>query len=295
VAPVLEVAIFSFNRGAWLANCVESVQRNIPQARLRIHDDNSDDPHTLAVLAGMADFVVRAGPAGAADHGGLYANMQRALETAQGDFVLFLQDDMQIVRPVAADEIAAIAGIFDSDPRLGFLAPIFMKGERMKRYRRKLTPDDALRLYQPAPHAAPPITYIDTALAHVGRLREAGWRFRPSEAQNVAQALDLFGPMPFLAEPFSFFCPEVPIFRNRRQSLAARLASRIAGEGVKAFHDMTPGAVRAFKTRALNVWPVAEDFLTPTDPRVRRPFVYKDVKARWWLNALHRLEKALRR
>ncbi len=295
MAPLLEIAVFSFNRGAWLENCVASVRRNVPLARLRVYDDNSDDPDTLTVLGRLGDIVSRAGSAGQGRHGGLYVNMQRALDQAQGDFLMFLQEDMQIVRPVGEDDIAGIARVFDSDPCMGFVAPIFMKGARMNRYRRKLAPEPDLRIYRPDPGAAAPIAYFDTALAHVARLREAGWRFQPSEAQNVTQARRLFGPMPLLADPFSFFCPEVPIFRNRARTLAARLAPRITGGGVKAFHDMGPEAARAFKARRLEVWPVAEDFLTPVDPCVRRPFVYKDVKARWWLNALHRLEKALRR
>lgn len=295
MAPLLEVAVFSFNRGAWLENCVASVRRNMAQARLRVYDDNSDDPDTLAVLGRLGDIVNRAEPAGQARHGGLYANMQQALDQTQGDFLMFLQDDMQVVRPVGQDDIAGIARIFDSDPRIGFVAPIFMKGARMNRYRGKLTPEPDLRIYRPDPEDAASIAYFDTALAHVARLREAGWRFQPSEAQNVTQARRLFGPMPWLADPFSFFCPEVPIFRNRARTLAARLAPRITGGGVKAFHDIGPEAARTFKTRGLEVWPEAEDFLTPLDRSVRRPFIYKDVKARWWLNALHRLEKALRR
>ena len=43
---MFEVAIFSYNRGEYLKNCVESVRRNIPDATIRVYDDCSDDPET---------------------------------------------------------------------------------------------------------------------------------------------------------------------------------------------------------------------------------------------------------
>lgn len=289
------VAVFSYNRGAYLRNCVDSLRRNMPMADITIHDDRSDDPDTLAVLAEYADLVRQPGGTGGSRHGGLYANMQAALEATQADYLLFLQEDMQIVRPVSGDDLAHVEALFDADPRRAFVSPLFIKGVRLPRHKRQMQPDPAARAYVARPGVADAPAYFDVSIGHVGRLRVARWRYQDSEAANVAQARQLFGPMPILGDPFAFFCPEVPIFRNRGQSLAARIAARLTGPGVRAFNDMTADQVAALCARPLTDWPVAEAFLTPRDPSVRRPFVYKDVKVRWWLAALHKIEETIRR
>lgn len=297
---MLDVAIFAFNRPDYLRNCVESVRRNIPGARLRVYDDASDDPAQIAYLESLGLEAVRRTAADKARHGGLYANMTAALAGAEHDHILMLQDDMQVVRPLAPDDLGRIRALFAADPARAFVGPLFMKAERMRRFRRELCPDPGARAYvSPPGHGQDKkrcLSYFDVHLAHVPRLRAANWVYDAAgEGTIAAHARDLFGPMPVMADPIAFFCPEVPFFRHRdKKTLAARIAGRVLGPGLKAFHDMTPAEVAALKARDLSVWPVAEDFLRPTDPRTRRPFVYKDVKARLWLYALHKVEQRLR-
>jgi hypothetical protein len=297
---MLDVAIFAFNRPDYLRNCVESVRRNIPGARIRVHDDASDDPAQIAYLESLGAEAVRRTAAEKARHGGLYANMTAALAGAEHEHILMLQDDMQVVRPVGSDDLDRIHALFAADPARAFVGPLFMKAERMRRFRRELCPDRRARAYVSPPghprDAKHCLSYFDVHLAHVGRLRAAGWVYDAAgEGPIAARARELFGPMPVMADPIAFFCPEVPFFRHRdKKTIAARIAARFVGQGLKAFHDMTPAEVAALKARDLSVWPVAEDFLTPTDPRTRRPFVYKDVKARLWLYALHKIEQRLR-
>ncbi|WP_372603586.1 glycosyltransferase family A protein [Actibacterium sp.] len=290
----LEVAIFSYNRGAYLKQAVASVQRNIPQARLRVFDDDSDDPETCAYLDQISDMVTRHSRRDTGDrHGGLYINMQRALESAQAPRLLMLQDDTQVVRPVDATDLAQFDALFAADPKAGFICPLFIRGQRKRRYRRRMMPDPDLRCYRARP-GKPGLGYFDITVLDVERLRQADWRFQLSEDANIAQARQLFSEMPLMADPFAFYCPEVPFYRHRRQSLAAQLAPRIIGTGVKGYHDLTADQVAALRARPLKRWPVAEKFLTPTDPATRRPFVYKDVKARWYLNLMYKVEQALR-
>lgn len=296
----LDVTIFSFNRADYLRHAVQSARVHLPGARIRVFDDNSTDPATLDYLATLGDAVVRSGSPGDSRHGGLYANMQRAFDSAQGRYLLMLQDDVQVVRPVDAQDMADIDRIFDSDPRCAFVSVLFLKGARMRRYRRMLAPLPERGVYDappglPARLAGKRQAYFDVALWHLDRLRAAGWSVLPSEHGNVLRAHDLFSTMPVMRNPFVFYCPEVPFYRHRSQTWAARLAGHVLGRAVKGFHPMTAAQVAALRARPITVWPRAEDFLEPTDPAVRRPFVYKDVKARWWLYALHRAEQALRR
>lgn len=297
---MLDVAIFAFNRPDYLRNCVDSVRRNIPGARIRVYDDASDDPGQIAYLDSLGPEAVRRTAADKARHGGLYANMNAALAGAEHDHILMLQDDMQVVRPVGPDDLDQIRALFAADSARAFVGPLFMKAERMRRFRRELVPDPGARAYiSPMGHADDKkrcLSYFDVHLAHVPRLRAAGWVYDAAgEGPIATHARARFGPMPVMADPIAFFCPEVPFFRHRdKKTLAARMAARFVGQGLKAFHDMTPAEVTALKARDLSVWPVAENFLRPTDPRTRRPFVYKDVKARLWLYVLHKAEQRLR-
>jgi Glycosyl transferase family 2 len=296
----LTLAIFSYNRGAYLAHCVASAQRNMPWAKVVVYDDASDDPETLAVLNALPVPVHNVAKGDAGKHGGLYANMQKALDQATTRYLMFLQEDMQIVRPVDAADLVTIDRIFDADPARAFTCPLFMKGRRLARHRRLQVPDAALRCYRLADDVgadarATRLAYYDVSLADVARLRAAAWVFQPSEIANITQARALFSDMPMLGDPFAFFCPEVPIFRNRAQSLSSRLAARISGADVKSITDLTPVQVTALRARPLSDWPKAERYLTPRDPRVRKPFVYKDVKARWWLNLIYLAERVFRK
>ena len=226
--------------------------------------------------------------------------MNAALADAQHEHILMLQDDMQVVRPMSSDDMERIREIFSEDPTRAFVGPLFMKAERIRRFRRELRPDYRSRSYVSNPKDTHDkkrcLSYFDVHLAHIPRLRAKNWVYDANgEGTIAAKARDVFGPMPMMADPFVFFCPEVPFFRHRdKKTLAARIAGKILGHKLKTFHDMTPAEVEAMKARDLSVWPVAEDFLRPTDPRTRRPFVYKDVKARLWLYVLHKAEQRLR-
>lgn len=297
---MIDVAIFAFNRPDYLQNCVDSVRRNIPGVRIRIYDDASDDPKQLGYLQTLGEEAVLRSSTDKDRHGGLYANMNAALAGAVHDHLLMLQDDMQVVRLVSPDDLDQIRTIFAEDEARHFLGPLFMKADRMRRFRRELTPDRRLRTYvSPATHPKDKkhcLSFFDVHIAHVPRLRAANWFYENGEGGSAAKARDQFGAMPVMADPIAFFCPEVPFFRSReRKTLASRIAGRFVGKNLKAFTDMSAEEVKELKARDLSVWPIAEKFLRPTDPRVVRPFVYKDVKARLWLYALHKIEQRLRR
>ncbi|GHC55658.1 glycosyltransferase family A protein [Neogemmobacter tilapiae] len=292
---MIEVAIFSYNRVEYLKNCVDSVRLNMPDARLRIFDDNSDDPAMLEYLSRTDAEVVRADTKDEERHGGLYANMQRALDMAEHDYLILLQDDTQVVRPVGPDDLYEIDRIFRANDRRAFLCVLFMKAARMRRFRREVDAYPDENIYRTAAgisekNFARRLAYFDVVLCNVGRLRTVNWTFAPSERANCEMARELFEDMPVMKSPFVFFCPEVPFFRNRSKTLAARIAARVVGTDLKRYLDLDEAKTTLLKERPLSQWPIAEDWLTPTNPKVRRPFVFKDVSARWWLSALHKIE-----
>jgi hypothetical protein len=292
----LTVAVFSYSRGAYLEFCLASLARNLPQAQVVVYDDLSDDPATKAVLAALKVPLVQPSAVARAQHGGLYVNMARALAEVETDYLLFLQDDMQIVRPVDDQDFADIAAIFDADPDCGLVSPLFMKAGIARKLRAQYQTAAGLAAYQTAPdipRAEMRFAFADVCLAHVARLRAAGFAVLEGEGHNERQALEKFSQMPLMSAPFAFYCPEVPTFRNRKRPLSgqiARLRRRPEGLG---YHDMTAAEVAGFRARDPAIWPFAEDFLTPQNPQVRKPFVFQDFQGPLALRVLARIEYLL--
>jgi hypothetical protein len=123
----------------------------------------------------------------------------------------------------------------------------------------------------------------------------ANWSFGPTEKAMMQAAGAQFGAMPFMGDPILFFCPEVPIYRNRGRSLASKIASRVVGDDVKSLEYLSKESNENFISRSLSDWPVAEQWLVPQNSAVRRPFVYKNVNARLWLRVLYRMERLLQK
>lgn len=297
----LEVAIFSYNRPDCLKNCLKSVRANLPQARIRVFDDNSDDPELLAYFATLPEgmLVLPSYESGESRHGGLYPNMQHALDTAERRYLIMLQDDTQVVREIDQVDLNAIERAFNDDPNRAFLSITFLRGARIRRYRRDMILHRDVELYDTphtpgSPEYEKRTAYFDISLWNVERLK-GNWTVLDSEGANVEQARERFSSMPHVAHPFAFHVPEVPFYRHRHRTLAARLTHWIVGDPPKRFIQMNPQEVEAMRARDLDHWPIAEDFLTPADPNARRPFVYKDVKRHWWLSLLSKVELKLRK
>jgi glycosyltransferase involved in cell wall biosynthesis len=300
--PSLDVAIFSYNRGDYLKNCVDSLQRNVPGVHYTVYDDGSDEPLTVAYLKSLGEHVLHMKSAGEDRHGGYYSNMQAALDATRADYLMMLQDDVQVVRPFAPEDLSSIHRVFDQSPTTVFISPLFLKGSKRAYFKQRYQPDAVLRCYRwsadPDETGKVPQKYADIAVLHVARLRQSGWRFAASEEANGALADRLFGDMVQAAEPWVFYIPEEPAYRGRVLTYGAKLAVRMSGSEVKSFQDMSPQASLAFAQRDLGVYPFAEDFVDTVDPTVRKPYKFNAYRTRWLpliLNKLELLGRRLRR
>ena len=298
----LTVAVMTYNRPAHLRNCLDSIARHLPGVSVLVLDDRSDDPAQVALLAEVAAAGVQVvtGKAGEEWHGGLYANMQKALDLCRTPLLLYLQDDTQLVRSPGTEEVAAVLELLEQ-PGAGFVSPFFVKARKGFQWRGRFTPSADGQFLLPGINARKGrrhLSYSDICIAHVPSLRAAGWTFVGSEGANSGQAAQLFpSGMALMHAPWGFYCPEVPVFRyrSRGHTLAGRIAARRAGDSVKRFRALSPDRVAALRNRAPGLLPLAESWLEPEDPRVRRPFVYADMQRSRWLWLLHKGELALRR
>ena len=91
---------------------------------ITVVDDNSTDNGTVEFLKNLPESIKLIQHAEKDDtrHGGLYNNMQTAVEVSdEKDFILFIQDDMQIVRPLEEDDFEYIESYYSTFPKSAFL------------------------------------------------------------------------------------------------------------------------------------------------------------------------------
>ncbi len=173
----LEMAIFSYNRGKYLKNCVDSVLENLPDATISIYDDNSDDSETLDYLKLLGDKVKSSRAENTSRHGNLYKNMQIALDNSTKRFLVLLQDDTQIVRPVSSFDLANIRKIFE-DREVGFLRAHFIKQGTRERITTSMTPNSDNRAYVPDlefENGAAVDSYFDVVICDAAKLKTLSW------------------------------------------------------------------------------------------------------------------------
>ncbi|MFO8113226.1 MAG: glycosyltransferase [Desulfosalsimonadaceae bacterium] len=292
------ICIFSYNRGNYLKNCIASVESCAPESKIVIFDDGSDDPDTLKTLAeiGKKHAVVQPGHASSHHLGGLYGNMQSALDFCKEEEILcFLQDDTQLVRGVTAEDMEVLTGAFDRNPHLGFLHPCFIKAINLKQGA-SFSYDPSLNLYFHDPTKRSAGRYFSALLiTKPSRLLAAGWRFAASEPANSRLAQKYFLPMGYLFAPFAMWLPEVPAYRGKKKTFALRLAEKKRRCGYYPYRIMDPAEVKRLKERSPSVLPVAEAFLACDGKEPSRPWAYNPLTGLRWLKLLNQLEVSLRR
>jgi glycosyl transferase family 2 len=295
----LTVCIFSFNRGRFLKNCVDSINACIPNAEIVVFDDDSDDPETVEYLQMASTLFAVVGPreAGKIKHGGLYHNMNTALELLSDRSMLcFLQDDTQVVRSISPFELNEIHVAFDKNPALGFIHPCFIRGIDLTK--RKVVPLDGpspnLFFRQDTGQSAG-IHYSDLSVFNPRRLVDAGWTFYQSEPANDEQAKALFGMMAYMWRPFAMWLPEVPAYRGKNKTLGLRLAERKKQVGFYPFNLMTANDVQALPENNSSRLPIAEEYLECHPYSPDKPWTYNPLSGLRLFKQLNNLEVAFRR
>lgn len=291
--------VFSFNRGRFLEHCISTIEQCVPSAEIAIFDDESFDDYTCSVLKDLSrrHTVVQPGSQSTHKLGGLYGNMQAALEYGRDhSLVCFLQDDMQVVRPVTEEDIGEWNRCFDENPSLAFMQPCFLKGINRERDVKTLQYDPALNGYQRESSSQSAGRHFSAVLVtRPPRLLEKNWQFGRSEPDNDRQAREHFDRLLHPFVPFAMWLPEVPAYRGKRKTLALRLAEKFRGCGFYPYKILSGSAVEQLKGRDKQVLPIAEDFLECENGTLEKPWGYYPMQGSRWLKKLNSLELAIRR
>lgn len=298
----LHFLVFSFNRGEFLAHCINSIRRCAPDCAITVYDDNSTDPLTRQLLSRLdkdkdVTVVQPIADGTGGKHGGLYYNMQQAWQALSDDtLICTLQDDMQMVRPLCPGEIGHWHHLFSSGAHRGFLQPAFIKslkpaGTSQVRY------DDNKQVYLiDREQRSAGAWYSDIFMIKVGLLRQADWQFRARESGNEQQARQHFQQMGYVRNPFVAWLPGAPAWRGKRRTAAMKYAERSRHCGFYPLQIMSEQQSSAFCARADDQLPLAESVLTlESERKLEKPWFYYPLQDRRLLKQLNRLELTLRR
>lgn len=291
--------IFSFNRGRFLRNCVDSIRACVPGASVAIFDDDSDDLETLEYLEEAQSHcrIIKPREVGRIKHGGLYLNMQLALEKfSDQSLVCFLQDDTQVVRPVTRDELSQWYRVMEDNSEIGFIHPCFIRGMDFQKRPVVALEGPSMRTYfRKDMGQSAGVHYSDLLVAMPTRLLGKDWHFFQSEPENDRQAKQLFGPMVYLQDPFAMWLPEVPAYRGKRKTMALKWAERKKQVGFYPFDIWSRTQTCRFLERSVSGVPVAEDLLICLPQTPPKPWTYNPLSGIRFLKYLNTLEMALRK
>jgi hypothetical protein len=265
-------AVFSYNRGQLLANCLRSIERFSPETTVVIFDDRSDDPQTLEELEAIAargHEVIVNDEVSTAEYGNHNANLDRAvqLSRARGYRLLHLvEDDTQFVwhNPGLAAEVSSI---FAALPDAVQVSPLFWKFAS-KASGVLVAGQAAYRLRQ-APGCA--IGFVD-----VDRLAERGFRHLADEAQTTALGAELGLELLAVPNPVVSRVPWPPYTRHR-----VGMGSSIRTTKPFLVKPLDVDMVHRLTTRDLETPPYAEDYCVPWGWRCWSPYGWTSSYGTW--------------
>ncbi|MYL26185.1 MULTISPECIES: glycosyltransferase family 2 protein [Halomonadaceae] len=293
--------IFSFNRGRFLENCVESIEHCVQDPVILIFDDESNDPETVSILDALSKHYQVIQPekteALAYKCGGLYNNMQSSLSyIPEGELVYFVQDDTQLVRKLNEQDINDIECFFNEHPDAAFLHHAFVR-QKNRSYNQKTMEyhQDSHAYIRNDSNRSSGIYFSALSIAHVDRLKAANWVFKPTEKENELQARTKFSKMGIMRDPFVMWLPSVPCYRGKVKTLALTLAEKKQNCGFYPFEILSDEKNRAFKVRHAKILPTAEDFLTVSNATLKKPWITHPLQSQPLLKWLNKLEINLRK
>jgi hypothetical protein len=276
----IEVVIFSFNRGQLLLNCIRSLREFMPDSPITVFDDRSTDKETRGILEGLdreGRITILTGPSRLESvrctraYGGLFENIQSFVDVhARSSCAIFLQDDTQIVRRFTEHDREEIERIFSEHQTAAFVYPSFLTHNSYSKY------------VDPTSLTSEGLTfsfvydyeysgYFDVCIAHIDRLRKAGWKFG-DELQTSLAARERFGTMRLMRHPFVAHLPSPPTFRERGRTWVQEVWEyyRSGLYPVDSLSDSN--LLRLFSMKG--TFPTAESFLTSENFWGQHPWPY---------------------
>ena len=262
----MQVFVFSYNRGRYLRNCLLSLFRHARQCPVTVIDDGSVDPDVGCTIEEFGDriTVVHSQQAiGGHYLGGLYPNMNHAIDIAEADLALFIQEDMQLVRDWTEWDTEHARRFFAHYPQSLELHTCFFKRTHGPSDRRGIEVDRELPVYFRRPEARGSKYFSAVGLFNIRRLCDTEFRFSNFESGNDARIAEFAGRMGIAPYPSMMWLPFAETSKFRRKGVLQRYAEWQTGAGFYPYKSMTAREVEELFGRDLERVPIAEEWLIP--------------------------------
>jgi len=261
--------VFSYNRGKFLENCLDSLENLATEFfEITVIDDNSYDKKTKSVLRKYSEKFEVLNPGKqniSSKTGGLYDNMNFAFQDAVDrdvDFALFIQDDMQIVRKILGKDIHNIEEFFDRNPNSVQLHTCFLKRCKTE-YDENSSLDKSKKAYFRKDNA-PYAFFSAVGLFHVKRFKKLFGKLEQGEVANNEKAKSKGLKMGLYVYPFMMWLPMPISYRAQKRSFYHKVKEFIAKAGYYPYEGMSKPNRRRLFNRPIEKRPYAEDYLSPS-------------------------------
>lgn len=262
------IYVFSYNRGIFLDNCLKSIEDCAAGIPVTVIDDQSDDPNTVAVLNKYKHTlnIIKAGEAEISEHktGGLYNNMRFAFRDARQSgkrLVLFLQDDMQLVRPILPGDLEAAIAFFENNRNAAELHTCFMKRFFADTDERLTKLDRSGEAYLRSPDYPGFSGFSAVGLFDVERFDHLFGGLQQGEYANNEYAQRCGIQMGISTRPFMMWLPYPISHRGKTRNIPLQIVESVAGCGFYPYQIMTDDEVTQLLDRRPEQRPYAEDWL----------------------------------
>lgn len=248
----------------------------MPGHEVVVIDDNSTDLATIEVLRGLESRMTvltnTSGELTERKTGGLAAGMNRAMRWASSkgwEYVLFIQDDMQMVRRFRPEDPALIGAYFRNVPNAIQLSVSFV---------RQLSAPDFFNAYRIDKPAAAYLrqegvergksNFSDTGVFSVSRFNDLFGAFEAGEGNNSAKARARGLTCGRAIYPLMCWLPYPTSYRGKARDMQHRFFERFGRAGFYPIKMMTEKEEEAFLKRDPTVLPIMETYLrAPAAPR----------------------------
>jgi glycosyltransferase involved in cell wall biosynthesis len=272
----IAIFVFSYNRGRFLENCLKSILELMPDCPRYIVDDDSQDSFTIDVMNRFSDKFVILTPdtdhAAEAKTGGLYENMNHAVaiaKQARYNRALFIQDDMQIVRPFTERDYYFIEKYFASNEDCIQLVTTFIRTLSSRRFLKETALcQSQMAYFREKMFQRGKSNFSAIGLFDVNRVVEKFGSFVRGEENNSKKAMSLGIKCGYSVYPFMNWLPYPTSFRGRTRASTHRIMEFVGGSGFHPITTMDEDLMRRFFDRDPRQLPIMENWLSaPTAPR----------------------------
>lgn len=265
------IFVFSYNRGQFLENCIQSIKSLASDCETIIIDDESTDPETIEVLHRAKAFfkVITPEEITTSEHktGGLYNNMQLAITLTRKQnkkYAIFLQDDMQIVRSIGNGDVTRWSQFFKANPECMQIQSCFLKRWFYERDRKNISLDSTeTAFFRSSSESAFEgfSSFSAVGIFNIDRLQTLYPHFHQGEHKNNWYATKAGIKMGLAKNPFMMWLPFPISNRGKKRNLPLQLIEALGQCGFYPYKYMSENDARRLKESPNSELPIAEEYL----------------------------------